>query len=200
MYIVGLTGGIGSGKSMVARLFSLLGIPVYDADSAARRLMREDDSMKQEIEAHFGKDIYPEGKLDPQKLASIVFHDPEKLALLNQLVHPATIEDARQWFSRQTAPYVVKEAALLFESGSSADVDTVIGIVAPTTLRIKRVMKRNKCSREEVIARMNRQMDESIKMRLCDHIIHNDDRHLVIPQVVSLHEKLSQLASNINPS
>ena len=130
------------------------------------------------------------GQLDKQKLASIVFSDPSKLELLNQLVHPPTIRDAENWMKKQTSPYVIKEAALIFESGSSAGLDFVIGIKAPLPLRIKRVMERDHVTRDEVLSRMNRQIDEDIKMRLCDFIIDNSEQVLVIPQVLELHHYL----------
>lgn len=190
---VGLTGGIGSGKSTIARIFELLGVPVYYADAASKRLYHTDKELMASLKAHFGDDIYTEDQLNRQKLAGLVFNDPAKLELLNRLVHPPTIKDAEEWMARQTAPYVIKEAALLFESGSVSGLDYVIGVYAPVHLRIKRTMDRDIVSREEVQARMNRQIDEDIKMRLCDFVITNNEQQLVIPQVVQLHQQLLQL-------
>lgn len=196
MLRVGLTGGIGSGKSTVAKIFELLNVPVYYADAASKRLYETDEELKASIKKHFGEDLYAGGHLNKARLASIVFKDPSKLQLLNQLVHPPTIRDAEEWMKKQQAPYVIKEAALIFESGSSSGLDLVIGVRAPQHLRIKRVMDRDHVSREEVMERMRRQIDEEIKMRLCDIIIENDEQHLVIPQVLGMHEKLvSQLKS-----
>lgn len=190
MLKVGITGGIGSGKSTVSRIFELLGIPVYYADTAAKEIMHTDGELKAKVQAHFGAGIYKDGVLDRAALGKIVFNDKEQLELLNSLVHPATIRHSDEWASRQTAPYVLKEAALLFESGSAQSLDKIIGVFAPQPLRLLRVMKRDNATREEVLARMNKQIDENIKMRLCDYVIHNDEQQLVIPQVLSLHETL----------
>lgn len=200
---IGLTGGIGSGKSTVAQLFEVLGIPVYYADEAARRLMNTDKELKAAIKKNFGEAAYknarpddPVGRdeLDRQYISSIVFNDPFKLDLLNSIVHPATVRDAAVWMKNQTTSYVIKEAAIFFESGTVEDIDYMIGVYAPETLRIKRAMERDGASREEVMKRMNRQMDEEIKMKLCDFIIVNDEQQMVIPQVLVLHQRLLKLA------
>lgn len=196
MLKVGITGGIGSGKSTVSRIFNVLGIPVYYADEAAKRLMQSDAALKEALLHHFGEKTYDEkGRLDRKYLAGIVFNSSDKLALLNSLVHPATLRDAVQWMNRQQAPYVLKEAALMFESEAFHYVDKVIGVYAPEALRILRTMQRDEISREEVLSRMHRQINETIKMRLCDYVITNDEQQLVIPQVLQLHQKLLGLAS-----
>ena len=195
MLKIGLTGGIGSGKSTVAKIFELLRVPVYYADEASRRLYHTDPELMAQIKKHFGEDMYSEGKLNRSKMAEIVFNDPQKLELLNQLVHPPTLRDAQEWIRAQKAPYVIKEAALLFESGSAAGLDYIIGIQAPVAVRLKRVMDRDKTTREEVLSRMNRQIDEDIKMRLCDFIIRNNEQELVIPQVLDLHQNLLRMAT-----
>lgn len=194
MLRIGLTGGIGSGKTTVAKIFELLSVPVYYADEASKRLYHTDKELMSNIKKHFGEDVYTNDQLNRSKLAAIVFNDTDKLELLNHLVHPPTIRDAEQWFAKQKAPYVVKEAAILFESGSSAGLDYVIGVKAPNALRIKRVMDRDHLSREEILNRSNRQIDEDIKMRLCDFIINNGEQELVIPQVLELHSKFLELA------
>ena len=195
MLKIGLTGGIGSGKSTVARIFEVLGVPVYYADDAAKRLMNENETLKQQIIDLFGKEVYPEGVLDKKYLAEIVFHSSEKLTKLNALVHPATINDANEWMHQQTTPYTIKEAALIFESGAHEMLDFVIGVHAPAALRIQRVMDRDKLTREEVLNRSNKQMNEEDKMRLCNFVVTNDEQILLIPQVLALHEQLLQLAS-----
>lgn len=196
MLKIGLTGGIGSGKTTVAKIFELLGIPVYYADDAAKRLMNEDEDLKQKISDSFGNEAYTNGVLDRKYLAAVVFNDPAKLEQLNKLVHPATLRDARSWMLRQNSPYSIKEAALIFESGAHEMLDHVIGVSAPAPLRIQRTMHRDNSSREAVMARMDKQLDEEMKMRLCDFIITNDEKQLLIPQVLALHEKLSELAKN----
>jgi dephospho-CoA kinase len=187
---VGITGGIGSGKSTVAKVFEVLGIPVFYADARAKILMNEDETLKGKIKENFGEEIYVYGILDKKHLSTIIFNDPKKLALLNSLVHPATIKDAEDWMLQQTTPYAVKEAALIFESGSQEHLDYVIGVYAPATVRIQRVIKRDNVTVEEIKARMTKQIDEEIKMKLCDFVITNDDQQLLIPQVLKIHEQL----------
>lgn len=191
MLKVGLTGGIGSGKTTVAKIFETLGIPVYYADEAARQLMNTDGELKKELIRHFGTEIYRDHELDRKYLASIVFSNKEKLELLNSLTHPVTIRDAELWMKKQTTPYVIKEAALLFESGAAANLDAIIGVSAPQDLRVKRVMERDGATVEEVMTRISRQLDENMKMKLCDHIIQNNEQELVIPQVLNLHRLFS---------
>ena len=191
---IGITGGIGSGKSTVAKVFEVLGIPVYYADEAAKRIMNEDESLKQLIIQHFGAAAYKNNLLDRQYLASQVFDNKEKLELLNSLVHPATIRDSSAWMHKQTAPYAIKEAALIFESGTQDQLDYIIGVSAPAPLRILRAMKRDGSSRDQVLARMSKQIQEEIKLRLCDFVIYNDEQQAVIPQVTKLHEQLIGLS------
>ncbi|MHA4845736.1 dephospho-CoA kinase [Flavitalea antarctica] len=192
---VGITGGIGSGKSTVAKIFSVLGVPVYYADDASKRIMNSDPEVIELITRHFTNEAYKDGVLDRAFLAAQVFNDKTKLELLNSLVHPATIRDADHWLSVQRAPYVIKEAALLFESGSYAALDYIIGVSAPYELRLQRTMARDHSGREQVIERMNRQIDENIKMKLCDFLIYNDERQLVIPQVLKLHQLFTEKSS-----
>ena len=192
MIKVGLTGGIGSGKSVVAKVFETLGIPVYYADDAAKRLMNTDKELKAAIIKNFGARSYTNGEMDRKYLATIVFNDTEKLELLNSLTHPVTIRDASEWMTRQTSPYIIKEAALLFESGADKNLDYVIGIEVPLSLRIKRVIARDGTSKEEIMKRINRQMDEKEKMKRCDFVIINNEQELVIPQVMELHHRFSK--------
>jgi dephospho-CoA kinase len=191
---VGLTGGIGSGKSIVARIFESLGVPVYYADDAAKDLYRTDPVLRQAIIDQFGPEAYTDGELNRKYISGIVFSSSEKLEKLNSLVHPATIRDAEKWLSAQTAPYAIKEAALIFESGSHRHLDHVIGVVAPESLRIKRVMARDHVTEEEVRRRMNNQIEDRIKMKLCDFVIYNDEKQLLIPQVLDIHAKLLSLS------
>ena len=192
MLKIGLTGGLGSGKSTVAYIFEVLGIPVYYADAASKRLMNEDAKVKEAVQNAFGKEVYPEGKLDRKYLAEIVFNDEKKLALLNSIVHPATLLDAAEWMNKQTAPYTIKEAALIFESGSHKFLDYVIGVKAPLELRLQRAMKRDNIAHDEAMSRIEKQMDEEEKIRLCDFVITNDGQQMVIPQILALHQKILQ--------
>jgi dephospho-CoA kinase len=186
---IGITGGIGSGKSMVAGIFKVLGIPVFDADSAAKEVMETDKALISAIKEKFGEETYRANKLDRKYLADIVFNDPMQLEILNSLVHPFAIAAAEAWTAKQKAPYTLKEAALFFEAGSAIGFDYMIGVFAPQHIRIKRVMDRDSVTRDEVLSRMKRQIQEEIKMRLCDFVIVNDDQHLLIPQVLKLHER-----------
>lgn len=189
MLSIGLTGGIGSGKSIVSQIFSTLGIPVLDADVLAKKIMHENDEVKSQIIHAFGVESYNEQGLNRSFIANIVFKDPFQLQVLNSIVHPATIEAGKIWASQQNAPYTIKEAALFFESGSAEGMDIIIGVYAPDSLRIHRVMQRDQISRAEVINRMNHQISQTIKMKLCDKVIINDEQSLLIPQVLELHNE-----------
>ena len=194
---IGLTGGIGSGKTTIAKTFELFGVPVYYADEASKRLYHTNKELMAGIKKHFGEDVYTNNQLNRSKLAAIVFNDAAKLELLNNLVHPLTIKDAEEWIAQQSVPYIIKEAALLFEAGSAGNLDYIIGVSAPKHLRIKRVMDRENVTSEEVLSRMQRQMDEETKMKLCDFIIKNDEQELVIPQVLALHEKFLEMSKKV---
>lgn len=193
---VGLTGGIGSGKSTVAGIFKVLEIPVLYADVVAKKIMHTDPQIRAGLEKLFGSSIFIDDQLDRKMLSSIVFNDPFQLDLLNALVHPAAIDYAKKWVTQQTTPYCVKEAALFFESGSADGIDVMVGVSTPQALRIQRVMKRDGISREEVLNKMRTQLDESMKMKLCDRILVNDERQLLIPQVLSLHQDLLRMSEN----
>jgi dephospho-CoA kinase len=194
MLRVGLTGGIGSGKTTVAAIFELLGIPVYYADDEAKLLMQTNEVLKAAIGNQFGAEAYKNGQLDRGFLANQVFSDPGRLEMLNALVHPATIRAAADWMAKQESPYTIKEAALIFESGSAAQLDYVIGVSAPAPLRITRAAERSKLPVEAVMHRMDRQLDEVIKMKLCDFVLKNDEQQLLIPQVIALHNQLLAMA------
>lgn len=189
MLKIGLTGGIGSGKSTVAGIFKVLGIPVFDADANTKIIMESDATLQTGIRSLFGNDSFIDGRLNRKFIAEIVFRNPEQLEKLNALVHPAAIRAAEAWADKQKSAYVIKEAALFFEAGSAEGMDYIIGVYAPKHIRIKRVMDRDAVSREAVLDRMNKQIQEEIKMRLCDYVILNDDQHLLIPQVLQLHEQ-----------
>jgi len=196
MLKIGLTGGIGSGKTTVAKVFEVLGIPVYYADDRAKQLMNEDAELKEQIKKHFGEAVYTGGELNRKILADMVFADPEKLQLLNSLVHPATLKDAEAWMQTHNTPYCIKETALIFESGAHQHLDYVIGVTAPAPLRILRTMHRDGLSREEVVARMDKQLDDVIKMKLCDFVINNDEQEMLLPQVLALHQKLLTIVNS----
>ena len=193
MLKIGLTGGIGSGKSTVAKIFEMLGIPVYYADDVAKRIMNTNESIRRQLIGHFGEDSYNGNDLNRQYIATQVFNNAETLALLNSIVHPVTIADADNWMKKQTTAYAVKEAALIFEANIDKHLDYVIGVSAPAELRLKRVMQRDNVTPEKVQQRMDKQMDDDEKMKRCDFIIYNDEKNLLIPQVIRLHDHFTGL-------
>lgn len=191
---VGITGGMGSGKSLVSEMFRLLGVPVLDTDSIAKYLMENDKGVRDSLIGIFGDAIFDNGRLDRPLLASIVFADPESLQRLNAVVHPATIAYAERWAKEQTAPYTLKESALLFESGSYRSLDAIVGVQAPLETRVQRCMKRDGSDRETVLKRMANQMDEATKMSRCDYVIDNGGQRSVIQQVLDLHARFVHLS------
>lgn len=195
MLKVGITGGIGSGKSTVCQVFETLGIPVFYADQAARYLMEHDAALIDSIKLLFGNEAYKGSKLDRERIATIVFQKPGILEQLNAIVHPATLRYGKQWMEAQKSPYAIKEAAIFFESGSYKDMDVMIGVHAPQTLRIFRTMQRDGITQEKVLERMSNQMDDDEKMKRCDHVIINDDHTAILPQVLNIHELLLQQAA-----
>ena len=192
---VGITGGIGSGKTTVCRIFESLGIPVYYADDRAKWLIGHDADLKAGITALLGASAYlPDGSYNRAWVGSIVFQDKAKLAALNALVHPAVERDSRQWHEEQAAqgaPYTLREAALLVESGGYRFLDALIVVTAPEALRIARVVQRDGASEEAIRARMANQLPESAKVELADYVVENDGEHLLIPQVQAIHQQLN---------
>ncbi len=196
MLKVGITGGIGSGKTTVCRIFEVLGIPVFYADDVAKSLMDDDPDLKHQIAVLLGESVYASGRLDRAAVSKAVFNNPEKLATLNALVHPAAVRAANNWLAVQKTPYAIKETAIFYESGTHVGMDIMIGVFAPEEIRILRAMKRSKVTREEVLSRMARQMNDEEKMKRCDFVIVNDDRTALIPQVLELHQKLVNLSAS----
>jgi dephospho-CoA kinase len=193
MLKIGLTGGIGTGKTTVAKIFKILGIPVFDADIAAKDLMNNDEELKQKIREDFGDESYENGVLNRSYLAEIVFNDRYKLEKLNALVHPVAIQSGIDWAAKQNAKYIIKESALMFEAGSAFNLDYVIGVFAPVDLRISRVMHRDGITNEQVEARMKNQIDEKVKVKLCDFVINNNENDFLTSQIISIHKKISSL-------
>ncbi|MFZ9661767.1 MAG: dephospho-CoA kinase [Chitinophagaceae bacterium] len=189
---VGLTGGIGSGKSIVSRIFNMLGIPVYNADESAKRLMQTDPYLIQSIKELFGEEAYLEGKLQRSYISKIVFENPDKLSALNAVVHPATIADAEKWFQNQETTYAIKEAALIFESDAHKQLDFIIGVFAPLELRISRTMQRDHATRDSVLKRIENQLNADVYRDKCQFTIDNDEQQLIIPQILIIHQKLIQ--------
>jgi dephospho-CoA kinase len=195
MLKIGLTGNIGGGKTTVSKIFEVLGIPVFYADNAAKKVMTEDPILIDALKKTFGAESYfDDGSLNRKHIASIVFNDEAQLAKLNALVHPAVFRAFDNWVAKQHAPYVIKEAALLFESTSYKMCDYSVMVTAPLELRITRVMQRDGFTRAEVESRNARQFSEEKKIQLANYVIRNDDTELVIPQVLELHRQFLSLA------
>ena len=190
MIKVGITGGIGSGKSTICNFFALLGIPVFNADLEAKRIMNESALIRSKMMMNFGKDIYlPNQTIDRKKLAGMIFNSPSLLQKVNFIIHPEVRNYFFEWSNRQNSPYVVHEAAILFESGFYEMMDYTILITAPEQLRIDRVMKRDGNSAEEIKDRMSKQWTDDEKMKLADITIINDNRELVLPRLIELDKK-----------
>jgi dephospho-CoA kinase len=191
MLKVGLTGGIGSGKTLVCSVLEKLGVAVYYADLEARRLMSSDSELVLQISGLFGNKAYKGGCLNREFLAQRVFKDKELLTRLNELVHPAVRKDFSRWASEQKpAFYVVEEAAILFESGSDRNMDLTVGVFAEKELRVQRVMQRDGIAREQVRMRMNSQMNEKEKMEKADIVINNDGKLMILPQIINMHNAI----------
>ncbi len=193
---IGITGGIGSGKSLICRIFHVLGVPAYDADSQAKKLMTTDGILIDQIKKEFGSLCYDErGVLNRELLSKTVFNSPEKLTKLNSLVHPRVAKDYNQWMNEQFgAKYCLKEAALLFEAGSYQALDKIIVVTAPDELRITRVLQRDpQRDKTDVEKIIKNQMPQDEKMKKAHFIIKNDETELVVPQVLKLHEWLKSI-------
>ncbi len=190
MIKVGITGGIGSGKSIVCGMFQTLGVEIYSADSEAKKML-DNPEIKEQIIEIFGNQILQSGVVDRKKLAAFVFQDKFALQKLNTIIHPAVKKHFDDWANKaHSSPYLMKEAAILFESGTNKGLDFIITVTAPEKLRIKRVMLRDKISEAEVLKRMENQMSEQEKIKLSDFVIMNDEENLLIPQVLEIHNKI----------
>lgn len=189
---VGITGGIGSGKTVVTKIFEVLGIPVYNADERARWIQENDLQVIRDIKLLLGEEAYSNGKLNRSFISQQVFQDKEKLAKLNQIVHPKVGEDFESWAEdRSSHPYVLKEAALFFEAGSHKDMDRMITVISPFDLRVKRILARDPHRTEEDIKSIiSKQLSDEEKVKRSDFVIYNDDEHMLIPQVLKLDQML----------
>lgn len=195
MIKVGVTGNIGSGKSTVCRIFEVLGVPVYYADDRAKEILQTDTEVIRKVKELFGDDVYDaSNQLDRKRVAHVVFNEPDFLKQYEAIIHPAVLRDGDKWFQRHTQyPYVIKEAALLIESGSYKHLDKIICVTAPVNIRIERIQQRDGMSLEDIKARMRNQMAEAEKVELSDFIIYNDGTAPLIRQVLNIHEKLIEL-------
>jgi dephospho-CoA kinase len=193
MLKVGITGGIGSGKTIVSRVFSVLGVPVYNADLSARNIMNADKNVQKKLAGSFGENVLKDGIPDRQALAQIVFNDPDALRRINEIIHPAVKTDFISWLERHShVPYIVKEAAILFESGAWAELDTVILVTAPEEIRISRIMKRDGESVANIKSRMANQWPDETKALKAGFIIENDNTSAILPVILDMHSEFSK--------
>jgi dephospho-CoA kinase len=189
-YKLGVTGGIGSGKSTVCKVFSTLGISVFSSDPEAQKIMNTDSEIIKKINSIAGRNMYPGGTLDRQALAAIIFNNKQLLEEVNSIVHPAVAVLFKQWMLNQSSPYVIMESAILFESGASKNVDRIATVVAPEEERISRVMERNHLTREQVMERIRNQMNDESRIRLSHYVIDNSENEMIIPSILKIHEDL----------
>jgi dephospho-CoA kinase len=193
MIKVAVTGGIGSGKTLVCSVFEILGIPVFYADQSAKELMNSNPYVKEKIISNFGKNIFDKnGQLIRDKLAEIIFNNKILLLKINEIVHPVVREEFNKWMQGQESVYVIEESAIVFETGQNTFFDKIISVVAPLELRIDRIMKRDNISREKVLERLKNQYTDENKMKNSDFIITNDKKEMIVPQIIKIHEKLTR--------
>jgi dephospho-CoA kinase len=187
---IGITGGIGSGKSLVAKVLQLMGYPVYSSDQRAKEIMQEDQVLIAGLKELFGKEAYLGSELNRPYIATQIFKDSFKRTAMNNLVHPAVRKDFQNWVSRQKSPLLFQESALLFETGNYRSFDAVILVSAPEKVRMERVKERDRLTDEQVQSRFNAQMPEAEKMKLTDLVIQNDGNHLLVPQILDLLKRI----------
>jgi len=190
--VIGLTGGIGSGKSTIARFFAEMGLPVYIADDEAKKILYLPETVN-EIKQAFSNAVFSDGVPDRSKIAALVFNDPEQLKVLNGIIHPAVARHFKQWAAAQQAPIVIKETAILFESGSYTDCDATITVTAPQEVRIERVIARDGISRKQVLERMANQWADEKKIALSDYVIVNTDLEKARDEAVKIIRFLNKM-------
>ncbi|MEM6687053.1 MAG: dephospho-CoA kinase [Bacteroidota bacterium] len=196
--IVGLTGGIGSGKTTIAKMFQELGVSIYIADIEAKKLMHTSEAIREELITAFGEETFLDGQLNRNYLSNLVFNQPEALQKINAIVHPRVGQHFKDWCTeRSEEAYIIKEVAILFESGSYKDCDKIITVVAPLDVRFKRLLERDQTSREAIQSRMNNQWNDADRMALSDYIIHNEDLQQARAQVAEIHQEILTLSRKI---
>ena len=195
---LGVTGGIGSGKTSVCKVFTVLGIPVFSTDRIAREIMDTNENIISQINSIAGKDMYSNGSLDRMALASLIFNNNNLLEKVNSLVHPLVFDQFIRWEMSQTSPYTIMEAAILFESGASKLVDKIATIVAPEEERLNRVTRRSRLSRNQVLERMWNQMRDEARIKLSDYVIYNSENDMIIPAILEIHDDILKKLNNFN--
>lgn len=189
-YKLGITGGIGSGKTSVCRVFSVLGVPIFSADPAASDIMENDPEIRKKLNSIAGMDLFSNGIMNRKELADLIFNDASLLAKVNSLIHPVVFGNFIKWAELQQSPYVIMEAAILFESGGSKLTDKIATVVAPLQERIERVMQRNSLTLEQVNDRIRNQMSDEERIMNSNYVISNSENDMIIPQVLQIHNDL----------
>jgi dephospho-CoA kinase len=190
MIKVGLTGGIGSGKTIVAKVFEQLNVPVFYADEEAKRLLYNDEEIIKQLRDRFGDSIFDENGINKASLASLIFNDSIALRDVNRIIHPRVRKEFANWAEQQTSPYVIMEAAILFESGGHKNMDYSILVYAPEDLRIQRVVERDNTTAEQVKARMRNQDKDEDKINKADWVLYNDGVRMILPQIIEIHNQI----------
>ncbi|MBQ2397925.1 MAG: dephospho-CoA kinase [Bacteroidales bacterium] len=196
MYSVGLTSGIGCGKTLIAKVFSTFGIPVFNSDQQAKELYK-DSVFLQQIVHTFGNTIIENGKFIPQRLADIVFNDSQALKTLNALIHPKVLERYNLWQSQQTSPYTILESAIIFESNWQNHFNKIINITSPLEIVIERVKLRDKISEDQILQRINNQLPVEEKEKLSDYNIFHDNKTMLLPQIIEIHNDILEKSKKI---
>ena len=184
---IGLTGGIGSGKTTISKIFQIIGIPIYNSDEIAKKILKTNSSVKKKLIKHFGEKALTKNKIDNKKIANIIFKQTEKLKIINSIIHPLVKENFKTWCDKQKKTYIIKESALLFTSNAYKDLDHIIFIKAPFKLRIQRVKKRDKKNEKEILSIIKNQSSDNFLEKKCDYLITNDDKSFLTEQVLKLH-------------
>jgi dephospho-CoA kinase len=192
---LGVTGGIGSGKTTVCKVFGVLGIPVFSADDEAKRIQDNDRDIQIKINSIAGKDLFYSGMLDRNELARIIFSNKELLEKVNSLIHPAVFRSFAEWVKKQDSPYLIMEAAILFESGAFRLMDRIVTVVTPLEERIERLLSGNRLSREQIIERIKNQIDDESRVKQSDFVISNSENDMIIPAIVGIHEEMLKLCN-----
>ncbi|MCB2195184.1 MAG: dephospho-CoA kinase [Bacteroidetes bacterium] len=190
MIKVGLTGGIGSGKTLVSKVFIRLGIPVFNADYEAKVILNSDKETIKQVKKEFGSEIYTDQGIDRKKLAEIIFNNITALQKINAIIHPRVRQYFYEWLKKQKVPYVIEEAAILFESGANQELDLTINVHADELVRVRRVMLRDNTTEETVKSRMKNQMSDRQREKLADYTIHNNGDRMLLPQILEIHQHI----------
>lgn len=194
---LGVTGGIGSGKTTVCKVFTVLGIPVFSADDEAKRIQDNDRDMQIKINSFAGKDLFPDGRLDRPEMAKLIFSNIDLLKKVNSIVHPAVFRSYSEWFKKQDSPYCIMEAAILFESGASRLMDRIVTVITPMEEKIERLLRGKKLTREQIVERINNQIDDEARVRHSDFVISNSENDMIIPAIIKIHEEMLNICNKV---